>query len=513
MNKFKHSRHLLYRVTIFLSLLLISSCYDNPEDAVNTNKPPDTHISLFPDSTISKQPSQVTVGWWGDDADGLIVGYYFSWDGINWAFTSGNDSTFALQIGVSDTSYVFRVSSVDNSGNGVFDASIIQNSINYGPEPFIDKNGNNVFDAGEPFTDIGLIDPTPAELLFPIKNSAPAVEWNVLTVLPDTSFAVMALAWSAEDVDGDESISSFRLGLNDTTNSVVTIPGTTRFIAIRASANNPLLMDILIDGLESGVLSTKLSGIQYNANNKLYLQAVDISGAKSAFISLPPEGDYWYVKSLKGQTLILDDYVTADDASSFYYNAFNTVHSGVLSDKYDVWDLNKNPLPFSSTTFPLALRLFKYVFWYSDNNPSLELANASIPKFLLGGGKVFFSILLPQSLDQTLLQGFLPVDSTTAPVNFLFPNSIIISDSSMGAYPVLTNNASIARVRGFYLNSAGAIQRYYLQSGNPSGAIGFSNPEKSLFLLGLPLHRCNGGSSNVNNLLDRVLFEDFGLVP
>ena len=71
------------------------------------NQPPETGLFLYPDSTISKQPSRLRVHWWGDDKDGTILGFYFKWEGIDsvWKFTTSNDSIFALPIGSSDTTY------------------------------------------------------------------------------------------------------------------------------------------------------------------------------------------------------------------------------------------------------------------------------------------------------------------------------------------------------------------------------------------------------------------------
>ncbi len=48
--------------------------------------------------------------------------------------------------------------------------------------------------------DIGLIDPTPASLNFPLKNTAPTIEWNVLSTLPAISFPVMSFGWNADDL-------------------------------------------------------------------------------------------------------------------------------------------------------------------------------------------------------------------------------------------------------------------------------------------------------------------------
>ncbi len=66
---------------ISLSIFLVFTFTSCKEDIVNNpigNKPPETSLTLFPDSTITPQPSRLKVSWWGDDSDGLIVGYYYS---------------------------------------------------------------------------------------------------------------------------------------------------------------------------------------------------------------------------------------------------------------------------------------------------------------------------------------------------------------------------------------------------------------------------------------------------
>ncbi len=511
-----------FRITLIsLLILLFASCDEKITDNLIGNKAPDTFISLYPDTEISKQQSKVQVHWWGDDPDGLIIGYYLTWDNVNWSFTSSNDSTFALQIGAKDTSYYFRVSSVDNSGNGVYDNSIVQNGINYGAEPFVDKNGNGKYDAGETFTDIGVIDPTPANIKYPIKNSAPEIKWNTLSVIPDTSFPVMSFGWEAEDIDGDETISKINISLNDTT-KFVSLPGTTRLVLIRVKdfSTSDYKAEILINGSESNLQSEKLPGMKLNDNNRIYVQAEDISGAKSKFIMLPDEKETWYVKKPSGKLLILDDYQTSDNAQSFYKMMFDSVGNGSLKSKYDVWDLAKNPVPYQSITFLETVKLFKYLFCYSDNNPSLTLATLATRKFLDNGGKIFFSMLFPQTIDQSELQSFLPIDSAGTMNGKSFTNSLIsnslvnVADNSL-PYPTLKTSTTIFRVRTFYPLSGSAIAVYNLEAASLSTnkVIAFRDLDKKLFFIGLPLSKTNGIQTNVKTLLEKVFLDDFGLTP
>ena len=500
-----------YLFAVALAVLL-SSCF---KDMVNNpigNQAPHTGIFLYPDSSISRQPSKIDVHWWGDDPDGFVIGYYFSWDGKNWTFTSSNDSLFALKIGVVDTSYNFQVSAVDNGGNGVYDKDIVQNGIDYGPEPFTDKNGNGVWDKGEPFIDIGLIDPHPASIKFPIKNSAPTIKWDQLTVLPDTSFPAMTFGWDASDIDGDATISKIKIALNDTSNpsNIVTLDGSIRNISIRTtdfSSASPT-MDILIGGLESNIASQKLPGLKLNGNNKFFVEAEDISGATSGFIQVPDTGKTWYVKKPKGNLLIVNDYTTVDNPASFYNAEFDSLG---LQNKYDVYNFHNETPPYLNVTFLLTLKLFKYVFWYTDNNPSLDLLSANTQNYINAGGKIALSMQFPQTIDLTVLQGFLPIvpDSSDSQL-YLFGGTKIAADSTTG-YPDLVLSSTIYRVKSFYPSPLGAKPIYYLPNHEIKGYIGFTDSEKKLFFIGVPLNKANGGNYNVKSLLNQVFFKDFGM--
>ena len=502
-------------ILFFLTILLLLSCNENFTDVPAVNKAPNTGLSLYPDSTISAQPSKLNIAWWGDDTDGLIVGFYYSFDGNNWTFTDKNEIQFSLKIGAGDTTYTFRVSAVDNGGNGVYDNEIIQNGINYGPEPFIDKNNNGVYNVGETFYDIGLIDNSPALLNYPLKNTAPTIEWNVLSTLPEISFPVMSFGWNADDLDGVGTIEKVNIALNDTSdsNNILSLDGSVRTITLRTkdfNSDNPLC-EVLIEGLETNISVQKLTGLKLNNYNRFYVQVVDISGASSKFISLPEEGKTWFVKKPKGSLLIMDDYATSDGAATFYDSMMDSLG---LAGKYDVFDfLNQKP-PYTNVTFLQTLKLFKYVLWYSDNNPSLDLAASSVQKFVDNGGKVAFSMQFPQTVDPLLLQNFLPInaDSLFSRTSIL-PNTIVSAETTDVSYPDLTTSTSLFRIKSFYLNPNGAIPIYYFPNKELRGYIGFFNNTKSIFFYGLPLNKSNGGAANVKELLSKIFFTDFNLTP
>ena len=187
-----------------------------------------------------------------------------------------------------------------------------------------------------------------------------------------------------------------------------------------------------------------------------------------------------------------------------------------LADKYDVLNLHSTTQipPYLNITFSETIKLFGYAIWYSDNNPSLDLASASVQKYIDGGGKILLSLQFPQIVDLTALQGFLPIISDSSDSrSSLLANVIISASLTQPAYPDLQTTVSLFRVRSFYLGQLGVIPIYYFPNNELKGYIGFSNTAKTLFFLGLPLHRVNGGNANVKPLLAKVLFDDFGLVP
>ncbi len=507
---------ILFSIILVLSL---SSCKDSLTGVPLGNQPPNTHLFLYPDSTVAQQPSKLTVNWWGDDPDGLVVGYYFSWDERNWSFTPKNDSAFALQIGAADTSYNFQVSSADNGGNGVYDNSVVQNGINYGPEPFVDANNNGVYDAGEKFYDIGLIDPTPANLKFPIKNTPPVIEWDTLTVIPASSLPVMTFRWKASDLDGNESIQKINIVLNDTTNTAnfVELRGSTRLVTLRVrdfQSANPET-EILIDGAEFNIFPATLKGMVLNGFNKVFVQAVDISGAKTPFIEMPGTNKTWFVRKPVGKMLLIDDYATADDATAFYNNQLTTIQGGALAGKYDTLNISGKQIPFFSYNFYLTIKLFDYIVWYADNNPSIPAAQNVVDKYLANGGKIFMSMQFPRNPTPEIrdLREFLPVDSISRLIQVL-PNGVeFVVESGNPAnngYPTLKTSTSVLGNFGLYPNTTLARPIYRSSGTQIPGHVGFMNGNKNLFFFGLPLNKLNG-NSNVSQLFEKVLFGEFGI--
>ena len=395
----------------------------------------------------------------------------------------------------------------------------------HGPEPFIDANNNGIYNQGEKFFDIGLIDPTPASTDFPIANSTPVLTFNELTVLPDTSFPVMTFAWNVEDLDGIQTITKINIALNDTI-QFISLPGATRLVTLRTNdfSNSITDMEVLLNGSDLNIYSEKLPGLKLNALNRFYIQAEDISGAKSFFISIPDTGKSWYVKKPKGKLLIVDDLEVSGSVNNnskvFYNSIFNSISGGVLAGKFETYDLYNSALPFENVTFYETIKLFDFIFWYSSTRPRLDLLNLVSNKFRETGGKMAFSMAIEDSsanyqYDVSTLQGFLPIDSlgTRVTQGFLLPGADVLPSSQNSGYPALKTSSTVSFVRNFKPNNIIAVKTYELSSSQLNGNVGFKSTDNTLFFIGLPLYQSNGGDANVPSLLEKIFIDDFGLTP
>jgi hypothetical protein len=485
---------------LFLLILIFSlSCSEKHSDEPKANNSPETFISLFPDGEMSLTQSKQHLHWWGTDVDGLVVGFFISFDSTHWSFTSKNDSIFTLFLTRTDTSYKFYAAAVDNQGNGVYDSQT-----GYGPEPFTDLNGNGRWDAGEPFIDCGAIDQKPASIKVPIKNSPPVVSFVIQSDVPDTTFPVASFSWTGTDPDGDETISKYYYVLDDTTKKWNELSGKTTFLTLFKK-----------DGITQG-------------NHCLYLRALDIAGAYSKTVRMPDDKNkYFYIKEPVGDILIVDDYGTVDNSESFYNALFDTLGNGkfkkhdVLDIKYGLTSITKPKYlpPFVNPTLTEIFKLFKYIFWYSDNSPSLEVAQRTLPDFKKAGGKVLFTAAFPENPGESMgsVVDFAPIDGISSTTISFIPQGVQMLPDAQNAvnYPALTRDQGLVPVvfirslvpkidaRVMY-----TLQSYFLWTGNP--VLGVKDADKPSFILvGVPLHRFNGGNQQVGAFIIKA-FSDLG---
>ncbi len=448
------TKFLLLVITGLLALMTLS-CSDPVSNKI-PNLPPDTFLSLFPDSVIAPGSTLKKIRWWGDDPDGLVAGFRISFDSVNWGYTTKNDSTFILSISGNDSTFRFFAASVDNQG---------------------------------------LIDPTPATNLYPVINTPPEVTFDAGTEIPDSTYPVASFKWTGTDLDGDETIRYYQYSLNDTNN----------FRRVSSTVNVLTL--------------TQDSGLAINSNNILYLRAEDNAGALSPIVRMPDTSRTWFVRPVTSRILMIRDIPSIDipSATQYFSNAFDTIHYDILDIKSNGGALIPkivNPM------FINTLKLYDIVFWIGGNaSPAnaanFDLAQQSLPFYVLTGKKLFFSSGFQGSgvSGQGSLINFAPVDSVTAcSIPFYSqgnPNLTVIDNT----YPVIGSSTAVFSVKGLYTTTGVILYKYFQAAGcfdTITIAIKDSQTNPKNIYFDLPVYMLNRDPQNSKALFRRIFIEEFG---
>ncbi|MFQ5674526.1 MAG: hypothetical protein ACE5G1_01405 [bacterium] len=454
-------------LNLLLSLLIVFGCSDNFTDNPKANQAPKTFVSIFSNRNLSPTTSKITINWWGDDPDGLVVGFIYTFDPTapdvqtwsndspdpKWVFTTKTEETFTLTLAGNDTLYTFWVKAVDDA-----DAADSPGAIQD----------------------------------FSIVNSRPIVEFPVATDVPETTFTVATFVWSSSDLDGDDTIAKFQYALDDTSSisNWLDIEPNVKSLTLTAS-----------DGLTEG-------------EHVFFLRAIDLAGATSDIIRMPrQEDDVWYVREPSSSFLIVDDYNIADNTGSFYQTTLQAIVGPV-----DTWDIksNSNALePASPIAFTKTLQLFDRIFWYSDSNPNLEKAQVSLPDFLDGGGKIIMSSTFPEfATNQGDPLDFSPVDSLGTKINRLLRNQLVRPTNryaSQGFPDLQVNTAIIPFI--FPVAPKISSDTLYVLPENPgvwpgTPPMAVINGSSTFVFFGLPISRLDG-QGTVSQLFEKILNEIF----
>lgn len=455
------SRSPLKQAVLLAACSLLLTCSEHPTDTPKANQPPVTNIAVRSvtdslNATISKQ----TLHWWGDDPDGDVVGFIYTFNpnasnvqawsnntsDPNWTFTEKTQETFTLKLTGTDTTYSFWVKAID---------------------------------------DAGAADPMGAKQSYPIINTRPRVEFPIGTDVPDTTFTVATFNWSASDLDGDDTIAKFEYALDDTNAT---------WRALSANANTVTLTSA--EGLTAGP-------------HAFYLRAVDIAGATSSIIRMPrTANELWYVREPRSKFLVIDDYNVADNTANFYHT-----HLRALVGNFDVWDIKSNNralAPPSAQAFTQTLLLFERVFWYADTEPNLEKAQVSLPPFIDRGGKI---IMITAFQEFASNQGdpvdFAPVDSLGPRIARITRNQLVNPAAKYAAlgFPQLRVNVALIPNLFPLVPKVSADTLYVLPaSANWPGTpvVGVRDATGAFAFFTVPLASLDG-LSTVRQLLEKLL--------
>ncbi len=577
------------RLHILLPLIVLAllfGCSEHITDNPAGIKQPRTYLWLFPDSTIGVGVSRQRLHWWGDDPDGVVIGFLFSFkvvtenvtslpvpDTLRYIYTLRNDSTLFFPLDTLFQKFAVVVRSVDNSFGGLPEGSIVRMT----PFPFRDMNDDGMYNTGDQELPLlsQAIDPRGAVQTFPIRNTPPTVSFvqnpnaydpSAALRQPDTTYTCATFAFSAFDADGQNTLRSYRIALNDTSSSAawLTIPMRDSVVTLVVprqrgdAATTTVTADVYAGKFLGRQFIGQLPGLQLDALNVFFVEALDVAGEYSRPAVMPTGTDKWYVKKPRGRLLLVSDYVNSDapTALATYLTSLEAVPGGPYTtvDRLNIGlgvtlaDKNSGRTGTLVPTYtdPALIHtflLYDYVFWYTDQYPSLGVAQVTLFPYLQNGGKVLFSTSFVNTIDpRGALRDFAPIDSVSSvdlsprpagspPIvgdTRIPANTIVYPDSSTPGdiFPLLAFDASKVNhsifMRPIYRRSD-ARYIYHLQPdsfqvvyhpGLPdslvlrarrnnylySPNIGVIDGESHIVFIGLPLHLLNNTGLVETNL-------------
>lgn len=473
-----------------------SACQTDLTGELLPNQAPETFsvVDTIIRSGDDRLESRVVIEWWGNDPDGYVEGYEYTFDnpvtdGTVWQFIRSQDSIFLLQTpaGQDTADFYFSIRAVDNEG---------------------------------------LKDPTPAQVGYPVRNSAPTAQFTPGPDHPVLSFPIVKFFWLGSDPDGVDNLSHFELYLNDTTVSpyVVDKSATSAtFEAENPRESGTTNCSVYLNTSEIAETAS-IPGMQVGEWNIVYIRAVDESEAKSSFIG----SDSIFIRPAHTNILMANAYSGGSDAIfTLYHNQLSTLGLG----NYDTLTLFDPTVPLQlaadNLTQERIFALFDLIVWFGNNaQTSLSLAQKTSGSFFAQGGKMLMSIYISSSFDQQSdFLDFTPIAELVDPVD----TTLLLNSGAQllpleAGWPTLQGTSIIGVVRPLiaqigadpiyeaqltardnttltlspWTGPSVIMARKYDASGNPN------------FLLStLEIHRLDG-IGTLNAFFQKVLVEDFG---
>lgn len=430
----------------------------------------------------------ITVNWWGTDPDGFITGFEYSFDHVNWQYTTRNDSTFlvALPAGSDTFDFCFYIRAVDNNNEK---------------------------------------DPTPAKIIYPVQNSPPQVNFNYSSDRnPARSYPVLKFSWTGYDPDGDENIDYYEICLNDSASPAVTVKSIYSSVIIEARnlVNNTVSCNVY-QGTNLNLHADFLQNLKLNDTNRLYIRAVDLVGEKSSFtVSLPI-----YVRKPVSKILLVNAYSANIQAMEDYYLAHLAINS-IAS--VDVTRVNEKSggryteLAPDNITQSMIFDLFDMLIWIGkDAGYSLSLARKTTDNFFNKGGNMFLAVEISSAMDERAnYLDFTPIDSLVSPPagsQFILEKDSLVVPVQSG-WPVLKSTKYINPTRPFYQNSfssvlynARIVKTNPKQSYNGQTAVMAKKvvSGKTRFIISsIELHNLDG-NADIDLLFNKIFKSEFSL--
>jgi hypothetical protein len=478
---------------IFLGLIISLSSNSCRKGEIARNGLPDTFISFEAINLTGQNRlnSSVLLTWYGTDGDGYITGYWLSIDNENWTYTTSQDSTFLFDIpaGQDSADINFFVRAVDNDEN---------------------------------------LDPSPAFLVVPLINTPPGAAILDDRGPSDTSFIAATFFWQASDPDGDNTLRSVEMKLNDGDwieidrgQNVIT------FLPDTAAQSGTAISEIYY-GNSTAPAPITINGMRINDSNQLYIRSFDIADAVSVIDT--SETFYFRAKGSGKNTLwvtghnssITSEYRGYLQSANVDYDLLNFGYSqGANLPKYFDPTVQLIFLQYQKAFLNLPSTNFRSSIT-GEEKPLIDYLAPVIQRFSDNGGRYFLTTQLIKTQDLSESRSVYPIDAvviSTVPSS----QARIVTDSSLVAlvdtsrFPSLSPTnvefgivpmTASADAQDFY---SAQITRFRGWNGSSQvvAAVRRRNSKITQVFFCLELHRFDRNAGEVDQLIDEIFNNEF----
>lgn len=479
-------------IVVLFAALFIAACTKDFEGDPDTQTTPETFAVVDSIRRDSNNLLSTTVSgnWWGISKSGFIKGYEVSIDNQQtWSYTTNQKGTFLLNLppGQQSGNLPIYIRAIDN---------------------------------------LGQVDPTPAMMVFPVKNSPPTIAFDNTSGRKTSALAAFRFSWIVNDVDGLLDVQSIEVVLNDTNKTPLLIPGNTAAASFVANSSFDTSLLVYLNN-RTIAFTDRLHGVQYNALNKVYIRSVDRAGAKSAWTM-----DSIRVKRPVSDFLVVNDYKASKvTVGNFYMNQINAL--GASYALFDTIDAVLDQLPTDEFTAGKVFDFYKRIVWFSDDpNSTLSLAQVVTRNFFTNGGRMFLVCEMPNDFTfNSPTLGFTPAQELVVPPSGttlrMNVGEIMYPHVPGNGWPTLKATSILSSARPFvtFTQASGAFAYDSICRANllaqtiqgPSAWTGVSTVlsrrlkvstgKPDLILLTLPLNRLNG-NNNMDSLFRKALVNE-----
>jgi hypothetical protein len=476
-------------------LLVLYACRKDFEGDATTQGTPETYAvvdSVKRDSN-NMLSTTVSANWWGVSKTGIIKGYETSIDNQQtWQYTTAQKGTFLLSLPV---------------------------GFDHGNLPIFVRAIDN----------LGQKDPTPAVMVFPVKNTPPSARFDYSTGRKISTFPAFRYNWIVNDVDGTQDIQAVEVVLNDTNKTPLILPGNaiaSSFVATQTGGVFDTSLLVYVNN-KTTPYTDKLNGVVYNTRNKIYIRAVDRVGSKSAWAV-----DSIMIKRPVSDFLMINDYRSSKTiVQNFYIAQLNLL--GAPHNVFDTVDAISDQLPSDVFTTVKVMEFYKKILWYSDDpNSTMGLAQLVTETFFSHGGRMFLICEIPNDFPyNSNYFNFTPVQELVLPPS----GTILRMNTGAVMYPHIAGNGWPTLKATTILSSARPFLTFQQPSGtfaydsicradllgqNTSGTTPWQYPDQpanvmsvrkkvsngktDMIFLTLPLNKLNG-NNNMDSLFKKAL--------